>query len=81
MRSGKGNEWTKFKEMTGMCVMLQVWSALILYRQILDSIEANGYDNFTQRAYVPKWKKLRSLPVSYWMVMENNMKEIFEEGK
>ena len=39
-----------------------VWSALILYRQILDSIEANGYDNFSQRAYVEKWKKLASLP-------------------
>jgi phytoene synthase len=42
-----------------------VWSALILYRQILDAIEANGYDNFTQRAYVPKWKKFMTLPVAY----------------
>uniref|UniRef100_A0A1D1ZPA4 15-cis-phytoene synthase n=1 Tax=Auxenochlorella protothecoides TaxID=3075 RepID=A0A1D1ZPA4_AUXPR len=39
-----------------------VWSALILYRQILDAIEANGYDNFTRRAYVPKWRKLATLP-------------------
>jgi hypothetical protein len=39
-----------------------VWSALILYRQILDAIEANGYNNFTRRAYVPKWRKLASLP-------------------
>ena len=39
-----------------------VWSALILYRQILPGIEANGYDNFTKRAYVPKWKKFASLP-------------------
>lgn len=39
-----------------------VWSALILYRQILDSIEANGYDNFTRRAFVPKWRKLATLP-------------------
>ena len=37
-------------------------SALILYRQILDGIEKNGYNNFTQRAYVPKWKKFLSLP-------------------
>lgn len=37
-------------------------SALILYRQILDGIENNGYNNFTKRSYVPKWKKLLSLP-------------------
>ena len=37
-------------------------SALILYRQILDSIEKNDYNNFTQRAYVPKYKKFLSLP-------------------
>ncbi|KAG1674718.1 hypothetical protein FOA52_013553 [Chlamydomonas sp. UWO 241] len=41
-----------------------VWSALILYRQILDAIEANDYDNFSRRAYVPKWKKLSSLPLA-----------------
>jgi phytoene synthase len=40
-------------------------SALILYRQILDGIEANGYNNFTQRAYVPKWKKFLSLPKAF----------------
>ncbi len=33
-------------------------------RQILDSIEKNGYNNFTQRAYVPKWKKYLSLPMA-----------------
>ncbi|CAG9460013.1 unnamed protein product [Pedinophyceae sp. YPF-701] len=42
-----------------------VWSALILYRQILDSIERNGYDNFTTRAYVSKGKKMLSLPLAY----------------
>ncbi|GIL57861.1 hypothetical protein Vafri_13090 [Volvox africanus] len=42
-----------------------VWSALILYRQILDAIENNGYDNFSKRAYVPKWRKMVSLPVAY----------------
>ncbi|WIA09514.1 hypothetical protein OEZ85_008910 [Tetradesmus obliquus] len=42
-----------------------VWSALILYRQILDAIEANGYDNFTRRAYVPKWRKFASLPLAF----------------
>jgi len=33
-----------------------------LYRQILDGIEKNEYNNFTKRSYVPKWKKLLSLP-------------------
>lgn len=42
-----------------------VWSALILYRQILDAIEKNDYDNFTRRAYVPKWKKMLSLPAAF----------------
>lgn len=42
-----------------------VWSALILYRQILDAIEVNDYDNFSKRAYVPKWRKLMSLPLAY----------------
>ncbi len=39
-----------------------VWSALALYRQILDVIEDNGYDVFTQRAYVPSLRKLLTLP-------------------
>ncbi|MCO5590841.1 hypothetical protein L7F22_044816 [Adiantum nelumboides] len=42
-----------------------VWASLTLYRQILDSIEANDYNNFTKRAYVGKWKKILSLPVAY----------------
>jgi phytoene synthase len=42
-----------------------VWSALILYRQILDAIEENDYNNFTKRAFVPKWKKFLTLPVAY----------------
>ncbi len=37
----------------------------MLYRQILDAIEANDYNNFTQRAYVRKWRKLISLPEAY----------------
>jgi 15-cis-phytoene synthase len=44
---------------------MQVLASLWLYRQILDSIEANDYDNFTKRAYVGKAKKLLSLPVAY----------------
>lgn len=41
-----------------------VWSALILYRMILDRIEENDYDNFTKRAFVPKWQKLACLPAA-----------------
>ena len=40
-------------------------TALVLYRQILDAIEANDYNNFTQRAYVRKWRKLISLPEAF----------------
>ncbi|OMP06676.1 Squalene/phytoene synthase [Corchorus olitorius] len=42
-----------------------VWASLLLYRQILDAIEANDYNNFTKRAYVGKAKKFASLPVAY----------------
>ncbi len=42
-----------------------VWASLLLYRQILDEIEANDYNNFTKRAYVGKAKKLFSLPIAY----------------
>ncbi|RZC61792.1 hypothetical protein C5167_023571 [Papaver somniferum] len=42
-----------------------VWASLLLYRQILDEIEANDYNNFTKRAYVSKAKKVVALPVAY----------------
>ncbi|KAJ0778490.1 putative 15-cis-phytoene synthase [Helianthus annuus] len=42
-----------------------VWSSLLLYRNILDAIEENDYDNLTKRAYVGRTKKLLMLPVSY----------------
>ncbi|KAK4758884.1 hypothetical protein SAY87_020185 [Trapa incisa] len=42
-----------------------VWASLLLYKQILDAIEANDYNNFTKRAYVGKAKKLVSLPLAY----------------
>ncbi len=42
-----------------------VWSALILYRQILDVIERNQYDVFSRRAYVPGTRKLVSLPIAW----------------
>jgi phytoene synthase len=43
-----------------------VWAASMLYGQILDVIERNDYEVFSQRAYVPQWQKLRTLPVA-WM--------------
>nr|QCI61141.1 Phytoene synthase [Crocus sativus] len=42
-----------------------VLASLLLYRQILDAIEVNDYNNFTKRAYVGKTKKLVSLPLAY----------------
>ncbi|GAV61747.1 SQS_PSY domain-containing protein [Cephalotus follicularis] len=42
-----------------------VWASLLLYRQILDEIEANDYNNFTKRAYVSKAKKIVALPIAY----------------
>lgn len=42
-----------------------VWSALILYRQILDVIEQNQYDVFNRRAYVPNTRKWISLPLAW----------------
>ncbi|XP_020206654.1 phytoene synthase 2, chloroplastic [Cajanus cajan] len=42
-----------------------VSASSLLYRQILDAIEANDYDNFTKRAYVGKVKKLLLLPAAY----------------
>ena len=42
-----------------------VWTALIVYSQILDAIEENDYDNLTKRAYVKRWKKLLDLPLAF----------------
>lgn len=42
-----------------------VWSAQMLYSQILDAIERNQYDVFRRRAYVPGSRKLLSLPVAW----------------
>lgn len=46
-----------------------VWASLLLYRQILDAIEANDYNNFTKRAYVGKAKKLLSLPAAFGIAL------------
>lgn len=43
-----------------------VWAASMLYGQILDVIERNDYNVFNQRAYVPQWQKLCTLPIA-WM--------------
>ncbi|KAG9136332.1 hypothetical protein Leryth_003896 [Lithospermum erythrorhizon] len=42
-----------------------VWSSLMMYRMILDSIEQNDYDNLTRRAYVGRTKRLCTLPFAY----------------
>ncbi|RWR77669.1 Squalene/phytoene synthase [Cinnamomum micranthum f. kanehirae] len=42
-----------------------VWSSLLLYRNILDAIEENNYDNLTKRAYVGRTRKLLMLPLAY----------------
>ncbi|AKG22464.1 15-cis-phytoene synthase CrtB [Calothrix sp. 336/3] len=44
---------------------LPVWAALMHYSKILERIESNGYDVFSQRAYVPQWRKMLSLPVAW----------------
>eukprot|EP01025_Chloroclados_australasicus_P011007 TRINITY_DN1476_c0_g2_i1.p1 TRINITY_DN1476_c0_g2~~TRINITY_DN1476_c0_g2_i1.p1 ORF type:complete len:416 (-),score=57.75 TRINITY_DN1476_c0_g2_i1:423-1670(-) len=54
-----------------------VWAALDIYRQILDYIEQNGYDNFNKRAYVPKYKKLLSLPATYFKARSAPEKIVF----
>ena len=41
-----------------------VWSALMLYRGILNAIERNQYDVFRKRAYVPSWQKMLYLPLA-----------------
>ncbi|CAK7339138.1 unnamed protein product [Dovyalis caffra] len=42
-----------------------LWSSLLLYQQILDSIEDNDYDNLTKRAYVGRTKKFLLLSQAY----------------
>jgi len=43
-----------------------VWSALMLYRQILSVIERNQYDVFHRRAYVPTPRKFVYLPLAWF---------------
>ncbi|MEB3220351.1 MAG: phytoene synthase [Nostocales cyanobacterium 94392] len=44
---------------------LPVWAALTHYSRILSVIERNDYDVFNQRAYVPQWKKIGTLPFAW----------------
>ncbi|HEY9826831.1 MAG TPA: phytoene synthase [Stenomitos sp.] len=46
-----------------------VWSALVLYRQILDVIEQNQFDVFTKRAYVSDLRKFFSLPTAWFKAL------------
>ena len=57
-----------------------VWAALILYRRILDAIEANGYDNFNKRAYVSSARKLLLLPLAYAKAQQQGQ-EIARAGR
>jgi phytoene synthase len=41
-------------------------AAATFYREILNDIEANDYDVFSQRAHVSKWGKIRLLPLIWW---------------
>lgn len=42
-----------------------VWASLLFYRSILDVVEANGYQNFSKRAYVSDLRKLATLPLAW----------------
>jgi len=42
-----------------------VWASLLFYQGILDVVEQNGYQNFTQRAYVSDLRKLATLPLAW----------------
>jgi phytoene synthase len=42
-----------------------VWSATMLYSQILDAIENNHYDVFQKRAFVPTPRKITCLPIAW----------------
>jgi len=53
---------------------LPVQTSLDSYGKILQKIEENDYDCLNKRAYVDKWEKLLTIPVSWY-------KTIIEEGK
>jgi phytoene synthase len=45
---------------------MAVGAASVLYRGILDKIERNGYDVFTNRAHMSMQEKIRALPGIWW---------------
>ncbi|XP_021728835.1 phytoene synthase 2, chloroplastic-like [Chenopodium quinoa] len=47
-----------------------VWASMMLYRKILDKIEANNYDNLTKRAKVGSTEKMLTLPLAYAKAMD-----------
>lgn len=49
---------------------MAVQAAGDLYSQILNKLEANGYDNFRKRAFVTKMEKFTTLPLSWWKVQQ-----------
>jgi phytoene synthase len=49
---------------------LPIRASLDMYRQILDAIEENDFDNFHRRAYVSKLRKALTLPVSWLRVQD-----------
>nr|ATQ35986.1 phytoene synthetase [Melanothamnus japonicus] len=49
-----------------------VQASLDMYSQILDVLEANGYDNFNRRAHISRWRKFATLPSSYLRTQESN---------
>ncbi|XP_075489597.1 phytoene synthase 2, chloroplastic-like [Primulina tabacum] len=55
-----------------------VWSSLMLYRMILDSIESNDYDNLTKRAYVGRTKKLMTLPLAFTRAQSDPSLVVFQ---
>lgn len=55
---------------------LPVRSSLDMYREILNRIEDNDYDNFRHRAYVSKFEKLLILPTSWMKTM--NFGKLFD---
>jgi phytoene synthase len=52
--------------MLGRSGRFAIGAAAELYQGILDEIEANDYDVFSQRAHVSDWDKLTRLPGIWW---------------
>jgi len=58
--------------MLGKSGRFAIGAAAELYQDILDEIEANDYDVFTQRAHVSDWHKLVRLPGIWWRARLGN---------